>query len=305
VAPTFYPTCCAICGTSSNAKELYPERLDPGSFSPEVFSARRTPDLNHYRIVRCNTCGLVRSDPIADSDVVAALYTRSRQTYDDEIPNLKETYARYIAGLERYGVRKGAFLEIGCGGGFVLDVAVALGYGAVAGVEPSEDTVARSSPRVRPYIRCAMMKAGLFQETSFDVVCLFQVLDHIADVGGLLKECSRILKPGGLILALNHNARSYSARLLGERSPIIDVEHTFLYDMDTMARVFRKHDFVVRRVAAAWNTYSMAYLVRLLPAPHAVKRLLLKSLNLSGMARLRVSLPLGNLYLIAQKAGGQ
>lgn len=303
--PELHPTLCAICGTFGSATELYAERLDPGSFSPEVFSARRTPDMNHYRMARCVTCNLVRSDPIANPEVLAALYTRSTQSYDDELPNLKETYGRYIAKLEKYRVRKGTLLEIGCGSGFVLDVALSQGYAGVVGVEPSRDAIAKASPQVRPQIHCGMAEPGRFREGSIDVICLFQVLDHIADPNSLLAECFRILKPGGLILALNHNAASLSARLMGERSPIVDVEHAYLYDKKTMARIFSKHGFAVSTVASAWNTYSLSYFFRLLPLRGGLKPLVLKMLKALWLGGLRLSVPMGNLYLVARKNGAE
>ena len=71
------------------------------------------------------------------------------------------------------------------------------------------------------------------------MVCLFQVFDHIPDPNLLLRECRRILRPGGLVLALNHNVDALPNRILGARSPIIDVEHTYLYSPATMNAIFR------------------------------------------------------------------
>jgi hypothetical protein len=73
-------TRCAICGSAENARELYPANFDVQALNPEVFSARRLPDRIHYRLVTCNTCGLVRSDPIADPALLAQLYHDSTFT---------------------------------------------------------------------------------------------------------------------------------------------------------------------------------------------------------------------------------
>src|ERR1035437_10297848 len=85
-------TRCAICGTEGNAAELYPANFDPEALNPAVFSARRLPDRVHYRLVKCHACGLVRSDPVADYDVVAALYRQSSFDYGAEVPSLQRTY---------------------------------------------------------------------------------------------------------------------------------------------------------------------------------------------------------------------
>jgi hypothetical protein len=74
------PTTCAICAAPGDASELYPANFSPQDLNPEVFSARRMPDKIHYRLVRCNTCGLVRSDPIINHETMVELYTKSSQT---------------------------------------------------------------------------------------------------------------------------------------------------------------------------------------------------------------------------------
>lgn len=298
---TLHATHCAICGTEGGATERYPSRLDPETFNGSVFSARRLPDGIHYRMVQCDACGLVRSDPVADPGLLAQLYRQSTFDYGDEVANLKRTYGRYLARLTDYGVQKGALLEIGCGNGFFLEEALAQGYQAVQGVEPSTEAVAGAGARVRPRIVCDIMRPSLFEPERFDVICLFQVFDHIPDPGALLDECVKVLKPGGLILCLNHNIEAVSARLLKERSPIVDVEHTNLFSPTTMARIFTAHGARVRRVGAVFNDYTVRYLAQLLPLPAVLKDALLRWLRTSRAGRMRVSVPLGNLYLIAQK----
>jgi SAM-dependent methyltransferase len=294
-------TRCAICGTEGNATELYPANFDPQALNPAVFSARRLPDRIHYRLVKCQTCGLVRSDPIADPALLAQLYHESTFTYADEVADLKRTYGRYLAKLDNYGARKGALLEIGCGNGFFLQQALAQGYCSVRGVEPSRAAVAQAPPEVRDSIVCGLMRPGLFPPAEFDVICLFQVFDHVPDPAALLDACFAALRPGGLALSINHNIAAVSARLLGERSPIVDIEHTYLYSPVTMARIFAAHRFQIRAAGSVRNQYSLRYLVRLLPLPAGPKQAALVWLERHSIGRLRLRVPLGNLYLAAQK----
>src|SRR5438093_1306535 len=99
-------TRCAICGTEGNATELYPANFDPQALNPAVFSARRLPDRIHYRMVKCNVCGLVRSDPMADASLLEQLYHQSTFTYGDEVADLQRTYGRYLTRLDRFQARK-------------------------------------------------------------------------------------------------------------------------------------------------------------------------------------------------------
>jgi SAM-dependent methyltransferase len=298
-----HATQCAICQTENNAVELYPANFDKDAFNITAFSARRLPDGVHYRLVKCKQCGLVRSDPIVDVDTLAQLYQRSKFTYENEVPDLKYTYGRYLAKLEQFGVNKEALLEIGGGSGFLLEEALNQGYVSVRGVEPSSNAIAQTAPEIRPFMVCDIMRPGLFPPETFDAICIFQVFDHIMDPGAMLDECYKILKPGGFLLAYNHNVKALSARLLGERSPIVDIEHTYLYSFKTMALIAQNHRFTVREIKAGYNRYKLQYLAHLLPLPSGIKASTLTFLKNNPLGQITVSVPLGNLYLIAQKAG--
>jgi SAM-dependent methyltransferase len=295
------PTVCAICATDGNATELYPANFAPADLSPAVFSARRMPDRVHYRMVRCDSCGLVRSDPVADSDIVSQLYAESTFDYGAELHNLATTYGKYLKRVNRYIPSNGALLEIGCGNGFVLAEAKRQGYKDVRGVEPSKAAIDSAPDGIRDKIVCSMMVPGLFPPEQFDAVCLFQVLDHILDPVKLLTTCYQILKPGGVLLCLNHNVEALSARLMKHRSPIIDIEHTYLYSPATMGRLLEKSGFKVRETRQVWNRYSLRYVSQLLPLPGSVKRRILRAAESRFLGRLSSWVPLGNLYSIAQR----
>ena len=280
---------------------LYESNYTMDSFSSKVFSARRLPDRVHHRIVKCNSCGLVRSDPATDSDSLARLYGQSEFTYDAQIADLKITYGRFLANLNRYKVNKQSLLEIGSGNGFFLEEAFRQGYKYIRGIEHSEDAIQKASPIVRPNLVCDVMRPGLFPGGTFDVICMFQVFDHVADPNGLLKECWNILKPGGFILSVNHNVAALSARLLKENSPIIDIEHPYLYSLLTMRKIFAMHGFVVHEVKPVRNRYNISYLVHLLPVRSRLKTVVLNRLRQSAFGRIPIPIWLGNLRIIAQK----
>ena len=89
-------TLCAICDTDRWDRPLYAEALGDGAFTSERFSARRLPDRVHYRMVRCENCGLIRSDPVLEEAELAGLYAASQLTYAQEAEFAGDTYARYL-----------------------------------------------------------------------------------------------------------------------------------------------------------------------------------------------------------------
>jgi SAM-dependent methyltransferase len=293
-------TRCAICGTLGNATELYPPTYDDSSFSDRVFSARRLPDSIHYRLVRCRKCGLVRSDPAADQASLSELYVRSSFDYAPEIPNLRRTYGRYLAKAKARA-RGRSLLEIGCGNGFMLEEALAQGYTKVRGVEPSLKAIEAAAPAIKTHIVPDIMRPGLFEPGEFDTVCLFQVFDHLPDPGALLDDVRSVMTTGGALLCFNHNVSALSSRVLGERSPIVDIEHCYLYSPATMKLILEKHGFDVVEMGAATNTLSVRHFLHLLPAPRRIKRTLSAAANRTRADRLHLRLPLGNLYAIGVK----
>jgi SAM-dependent methyltransferase len=296
------PTRCAICATDAPSTQLYPANLDPDSFTAEVFSARRLPDRLHYRMVRCDVCGLVRSDPVLSAETLAELYKDSTFDYGDELEGLRVTYGVALDRAAVYLDKREGLVDIGCGSGFVLEVAAERGWTDLHGVEPSGDAIAKAKTEIAPLIEHDMMRAGLFPENSLSAITLFQVLDHMPDPVGLLRDCLSILRPGGVIMAFNHNVTAWSARLLKDRSPIIDVEHTYLYSPDTMRKLFTGVGFEVISVEPVRNTYSISYLTHLIPLPRGLKQHLIPRLRSTSLGKQQVTVPLGNLQLIARKA---
>jgi SAM-dependent methyltransferase len=300
--PGLIATRCAICGSVDHADELYPASLPPDAFTPAVFSARRLPDGTHHRMVRCQTCSLIRADPVLDPEFSADLYRASTFDYGEELEGLRATYGAAIDRLAALTPSRHGLVDIGCGNGFVLEVARERGWTDVRGVEPSTDAIASADPGVADLIVPDIMRRGLLPDSSFDAVTLFQVLDHMPDPQTLLRDCHAFLRPGGAILALNHNVAAWSARLLGERSPIVDVEHTYLYSPETMRRLFSAAGFEEISVAPVRNTYSLSYLLHLLPLPAQAKASLLPRLRTTRLGRMQATVPLGNLCLIARRA---
>ena len=294
------PTTCAVCG-ETEAVELYPANFELDSFNPEVFSARRSPDGLHYRMVRCRQCGLVRSDPAAGAGDLGRLYERSRFDYQAEVESLRRTYGRYLDRMAAHAPGRRGLLEVGCGNGFFLEEALEHGWSEVRGVEPAAHAVASAAPSVRDRIVLGVMTPGLFPEETFDAVCLFQVFDHLPDPGAILDACCRVLRPGGAVLCFNHNVDAFTNRLMGARSPIIDIEHTYLFSPRTMRAIFEAHGFEVVETGAARNTYSLRYLAHLVPLA-AARSVAEGLLGVTRLGAMRATVPLGNLFLIARRS---
>jgi 2-polyprenyl-3-methyl-5-hydroxy-6-metoxy-1,4-benzoquinol methylase len=291
-------TLCALCESDGWDQQLYPEKLPPGSFTGERFSARRMPDRVHYRMVRCGNCGSLRSDPVLSDDELAGLYSASRVTYGEEAAYAGDTYAAYLRDCLALTSARGRLLEIGCGTGFFLERALDLGFSEVHGVEPSRDAIEQASARVRAHIRDDCFREGLYPENFFDIICGFQVFDHLTHPNEVLQACRRALRPRGLVFWIHHDLGAWTHRLLGEASPIIDVEHVYLFDQKTMGRMLAKNGFKVLRVFRVRNRYPLHYWTSLAPLPSAFKRGLLPILRHTALGRIALSWNAGNFGIV-------
>jgi hypothetical protein len=84
---------------------------------------------------------------------------------------------------------------------------------------------------------------------------------------------------------------------LGERSPIIDVQHTYLYSLQTGIQIFEKAGFVNVRSDSYNNYYSLAYILHLLPMSRKFKKLILGSWVGALLSNIKIILPLGNMWI--------
>ena len=293
-------TKCPICESLGNAVPVYPSNVDETSFSTEVFSARRLPDRRHYQWVRCKSCTLLRSDPVLDVDL-EKLYVESTFDYSTEIDGLKKTYLKLVNKALKGKSFKKSIFEVGGGNGFFLEAAKDSHFAQVTGVEPSTEAINAARADIKPHMIASMMKDGVLKENSFEVGAMFHTLDHLSDPVTTLKDCLRALEPGGVFVVAIHNERSWSARLMGERSPIIDVEHTHLYTLKSGEALFRKIGFTDVSSGAYNNHYSLAYILHLIPISRTLRKRILESFMGSVLSKIKVVLPLGNMWVAGAK----
>jgi len=291
---------CAICKETTKHSILYKKNFSfKKDLNTRIFSARRLPDKIHGSIVKCDKCSLVRSLEVIDRAQLNELYKDSNFTYSSMTQKLKDTYTLILKTGMRFSPSKMTFLEVGCGNGFMLEAAKKLGFKEVCGVEPSIDAISHADKSVKRYIVNDILKPSSFPESKFDLVCAFQVFDHIPDPNSFLKICHKILKKDGVLLLMNHDVSSLSAKILGERSPIFDIEHTYLYDQSTISKILSQNHFQVKKVYSPQAIMTIRYISRLLPLPNKIKEIL-TNFKLSLLDK-TIKFQPGNLCAIAIK----
>ena len=293
-------TICPICESFDNSLSVYPSNVNIETFNTEVFSARRLPDRQHYQWVRCASCGLLRSDPVLEINL-SQLYEESTFDYSTEVNGLKKTYLGLVRKALGRNVPTGSIFEVGGGNGFFLEAAKDYGFKKIAGVEPSFAAIEAARNDVKPHLIASMMSGSVLPQNAFQIGAMFHTLDHLQDPIQTLKDCLEALEPGGTFVVAVHNERSWSAKLLGERSPIIDVEHTYLYSLETGKQIFEKAGFKNVRSGPYNNHYSLAYILHLLPISRNFRKLVLGSWVGQLLSKIKLVVPLGNMWIAGNK----
>lgn len=293
---------CALCKEKQKIKELYQETFKPKEISARAFSARRTPDRIHYRFVRCENCGLIFSNPIMPYNKIINLYARSKFDYNLESSYLKKTYGYYLNNIIKNSHRKKLrLLDVGCGNGFFLEEAKKMGIGEAHGIEPGKASVKKAQKWLQKNIIVGILEKGAVKNNFYDIVCCFHTLDHVVDPNEFLQNIYLSLKKGGKALFIVHDTSGLSVKLFGEKSPIFDIEHIFLFNKNNLEKLFKKNKFSVVEIFSVKNTYPLQYWFRMIPLPGLLKKFFLSALFKLKLANFPLSLSAGNIGIIAKK----
>ena len=292
---------CPICRKDDRSTLFAEAILALDRLNEFAFASRKLPEYMHHRLLICAHCDVVYASPVPALADLEMAYESAAFDSQDLAVQAAATYAALVErGINRLKDRRGA-VDIGTGEGAFLRHLLTFGFESVHGVEPSRAPVDSASADVKPLIRLAMFERGLFPPESNSLVTCFQTIEHVSDPLALCENAFEILAPGGILCLVAHNRRAFSAKVLGRRSPIFDIEHLQLFSPRSLEGLLRASGFAGVRVSGFWNSYPLSYWVRLFPFPAKLKSVLTSVLGRSGVGRFRVAIPAGNLVAFGTK----
>jgi SAM-dependent methyltransferase len=301
--PMMTKRACPICNTSSTVAHLFlNENISPAKLTEFSFASRKVPEYMCHRMVKCPTCDLVYVDLPPTVEVLAKAYHVAEYDSTEEANDAASAYARAIAPVLQQLNRREVALEIGAGTGVFLEYLATVGFSKLIGVEPSTAAISAAPPERRGWIREGIFVETDFEPESLDLICCFMTLEHVRDPGDLARAAFRLLRPGGVFLAVTHDYRSPINRLLGKRSPIVDIEHMQLFSRSSITELLCRAGFKEVNVTSFANRYSLRYWLRLAPLPAGLKSIFARLFALPWMSEIKFSLNVGNMLAWGFKA---
>lgn len=287
---------CPVCNTGPGASsEFLSENIDSSRLDGFSFASRKLPEYMCHHLVRCANCSLVYADrPPAEAELAHAYHVAEYDS-SEEANDAAAAYTRAIRPtLDRLTSRQSA-LEIGTGTGVFLDHLAKQGFETLVGVEPSSAAIAAAPKERRAWIREGMFEEAAFRPESFDLICCFMTMEHVRDPKDIAAAAFRLLRPGGAFVTVTHDYQGVVNRLLGKRSPIIDIEHLQLFSKQSLVRLFESSGFDNITTRGFANRYALQYWTKLVPLPVSVKTATLSILKKTGVGRFKLGFNVGNV----------
>jgi 2-polyprenyl-3-methyl-5-hydroxy-6-metoxy-1,4-benzoquinol methylase len=167
------------------------------------------------RVVACTSCGLQFVNPRLKPEAILEGYREGAdEQFVSQVRGRELTFAKCLDIIERQrpGLR-GRVLDIGTAGGSFLKVAADRGW-QVDGCEPNVWLCEWANAHYGLGIRPGTVFEQEYPAAAFDVVTLWDVLEHTPDPRRVIEECQRLLKPGGLLVINYPDIGSWVARAM-------------------------------------------------------------------------------------------
>ncbi|MEJ2748245.1 MAG: class I SAM-dependent methyltransferase [Anaerolineae bacterium] len=255
---------------------------------------------SHAQIVECRHCGFVYANPRWSNEMLLDAYTAVEDTtYLQEREGRELTFRKHLQALEkRTGPANGrSLLDIGAYIGVFVETAAAAGWDA-CGVEPSDWAAAKAQEQGLNVIQ-GTQDAPEITGQQFDVITMWDVIEHVDDPLAELTKAFQRLKPGGWLAVHTMDVDSLTARFMGQRWPWLMDMHLFYFSQRTMAQMLEKIGYNVVWSGPQGRYLRLGYLASRVAAwSKPLGRLITGLVNRLNLREVPVPVNFGDLFTV-------
>ena len=209
-----------------------------------------------YDLVRCARCGLISVANPPTDEQRAKLYSFDAGYHSSLVDDAaSKAFHEREAALNLRVLRRfadgGRLLDIGCSTGLFLRAARDIGWtGQGLEYSPDSSRIAREEHGLE--VKTGELRDGTYPAASFDVVTMWDVIEHVPDPFATLVQVRRILADGGQVLLKTPNADGLYPRLslrlanrLGFWGHAEPPGHLFQFSVASLSRLAERAGFRV------------------------------------------------------------
>jgi SAM-dependent methyltransferase len=252
--------------------------------------------------VRCRRCGLQFVSPrVVASAILDGYAAGADPEYVSQMAARVRTFARTLTHVERLAGGRGRLLDIGTAAGAFLKAATDAGWDAT-GIEPNGWLAEWGRRQYGVCIHVGSIDDVLL-DGPFDVITLWDVIEHTPDPRAVLEHCARLLKPGGVLIVNYPDIGSWIARGLGRRWLFLTSVHLWYFDRRTIRRLLERTGFAVEVVRPHVQRLELDYILfRGATLSEALSKVSRATVRPLGLGRAQMPYWLGQTFVAARRA---
>lgn len=220
------------------------------SFSPFLSCQDYLISHKTFAIQACDQCGFRMTNPRPDAASIGQYYKSDAYiSHNDSGGGVIDTiYKRVrsytlrskLALINSLVKKPGRLLDMGCGTGSFLETCQAADW-TVTGMEPDDDARRIASEKLNIPIAASLADVPT---NPYDVITLWHVLEHIADLRSTVNQFHNLLSDTGSVLIAVPNSDSYDAKVFGAHWAAYDVpRHLHHFTPSTIKPLFEQEGF--------------------------------------------------------------
>ena len=238
-------------------------------FAPYLTCQDQLVSQKNFTIQRCTSCQLLFTNPRPTADTIGTYYKSDTYiSHDDTRKGLIDTVYRTVRSyalsqkegwINSLNGGVGELLDYGCGTGAFIEECQKKGW-RITGYEPDDDARQLASKRTNQKI---VKEAGDLQAlTNLDVVTLWHVLEHVANLNETISMLANSLRKGGHMVIAVPNPLSKDAAQYGSNWAAYDVpRHLYHFAPDVLTTLIETHGLKLqKRLPMRFDAYYIAML---------------------------------------------
>ncbi len=237
--------------------------------SKHIFFSRK----NSFTLYKCVECSKIVINPIPKSfdNVYNQEYFSGAKNgfgyvnYDKDKEAMKNVFHKYLDKIEQYIInnKNKKILDIGAATGFFMKIAISKGF-KIKGIEYSKDA-AESGKKNGLNISVGTIEDYDSKKEKFDVVTMFDVIEHIPNPKFSIKAVSNLLVKNGLLLINTPDSGSFFAKLMGSKwHLIVPPEHIHYFNKKSLITLLESNGFEIVEYTKIGKKFTLEYVSSML-----------------------------------------